>query len=112
MADLNPIAKQMHNISPDPVELTFDDGTGAIFTLSGAEFFQQEFQAEGTCENDDAEYRFISSSDNESVLVGRKNPNESKWTNIGTVVEASKVEDARNAALSIPNTSNITKVVG
>ncbi|MDG5821390.1 transcriptional regulator [Natronococcus sp. A-GB7] len=93
MAELNPIAKRMHNISPDPVELTFDDGTNSVFTLSGAEFFQQEFQAEGTCSNDDAEYRFISSSDNESVLVGRKGPDDSGWTNVGTVVEVHKVEN-------------------
>jgi len=93
MAELNPIAKRMHNISPDPIELTFDDGTSAVFTLSGAEFFQQEFQAEGACDDDDAEYRFISSSDNESVLVGRKGSNDSGWANVGTIVEASKVED-------------------
>ncbi|AGB37044.1 hypothetical protein [Natronococcus occultus] len=93
MAELNPIAKRMHNISPDPIELTFDDGRSAIFTLSGAEFFQQEFQAEGTCRDDDAAYRFISSSDNESVLVGRQGSNDSGWTNVGTVVEASKVKN-------------------
>ncbi|UHQ98067.1 transcriptional regulator (plasmid) [Natrinema zhouii] len=90
MADLNPIAKRIHQISPGPVELTLDDGTTAIFHISGAEFFQQEFQAEGVSEDDEADYRFITSTDNESVLVGRKGVDESKWTTIGTVTEVTR----------------------
>ncbi|GAB7020634.1 transcriptional regulator [Halostagnicola sp. A-GB9-2] len=90
MADLNPTAKRIHQISPDPVELTLDDGTTAIFHISGAEFFQQEFQAEGVCEDADADYRFITSTDNESILVGRKGVDESAWTMIGTIVEVNR----------------------
>ncbi|WP_247004758.1 transcriptional regulator [Halosolutus gelatinilyticus] len=92
MASLNPVAKRIHNISPDPVALTLADGTQGVFHVSGAEFFQQEFQAEGTREGDDAAYRFVSSEDNESVLVGRKGPDESGWSMIGTVVEATPVD--------------------
>ncbi|WP_114578771.1 transcriptional regulator [Saliphagus sp. LR7] len=85
MTDLNPIAKRIHQTSPDPVELTLNDGTTGVFHISGAEFFQQDFQAEGVCEGDKANYRFITSSDNESVLVGRKDLGESGWTMIGTI---------------------------
>lgn len=92
MADLHPIAKRIHNISPDPIELTLDDGTTAIFHISGAEFFQQEFQAEGTCEDDTADYRFITSKDNESILLGRKEPNKSDWSMVGSIIEAKKIE--------------------
>ncbi|MFC4987541.1 transcriptional regulator [Saliphagus infecundisoli] len=90
MADLNPIAKRIHQTSPDPVELTLNEGTTGIFHISGAEFFQQDFQAEGVCEGDEANYRFITSSDNESVLVGRKDGDESEWTMIGTVTEVTR----------------------
>ena len=92
MADLNPIAKRIHNISPDPVELVLDDGTTAVFHISGAEFFQQEFQAEGVREDDDATYRFVSSEDNDSVLVGRQDSEDSGWTIVGTVTEVDDVE--------------------
>ncbi|MXV61894.1 transcriptional regulator [Natronorubrum sp. JWXQ-INN-674] len=92
MADLNPIAKRIHQFSPGPVELTLDDGTVAVFRISGAEFFQREFQAEGICEADDADYRFVSSADTESILVGRKGPDESEWTMTGTVTEVNRAE--------------------
>lgn len=92
MAELNPIAKQIHNISPDPVKLTLDNGIEAVFHISGAEFFQQEFQAEGTCENDNAQYRFVSSKDNEFIIVGQKIPDESSWSMVGAIVEVDAVE--------------------
>ena len=75
-------------MSPDPVALTLDDGTEAVFRISSAEFFQQEFQAEGTRVDDDAEYRFVTSEDNESILVGRKAPEDEHWSMIGKIVEA------------------------
>ncbi|SEH18109.1 hypothetical protein SAMN04487967_3638 [Natronorubrum sediminis] len=90
MADLNPIAKRIHQISPEPVELTLNDGTTAVFRITGAEFFQQEFQAEGVREDDDADYRFVSSADNESILVGRKGVDESEWTMVGTVAKVNR----------------------
>ena len=94
MAALNPIAKRIHNASPDPVRLTLDDGTAAVFHVTGAEFFQQEFQAEGTREDDDADYRFVSSEDNESVLVGRKGPTDDGWSMIGAVVDVEPADAA------------------
>ncbi|QLH81963.1 transcriptional regulator [Halosimplex pelagicum] len=92
MADLNSIAKQIHNLSPGPVEITLQDGSQAIYQISKAEFFQQEFQAEGTRENDEPRYRFVSSEDNESILIGRKEPDESTWTMVGRIQEIGAVE--------------------
>lgn len=92
MADLNPIAKRIHNVTPDPVRLTLDDGTEAVFELSWTEFFQQEFQAEGIRTDDDADYRLISSDDNESILVGRSGPDDEGWSMVGSVVTAEAAE--------------------
>ena len=92
MADLNPIAKRIHNVTPKPVRLQLDDGTAAVFEMSWTEFFQQEFQAEGSRRDDDAEYRLISSEDNDSILLGRSAPDEERWSMIGEVVEVEAVE--------------------
>ncbi|QFU81104.1 transcriptional regulator [Natronorubrum aibiense] len=92
MAELNPIGKRIHNISPDPVRLTLEDGTEAVFHISGAEFFQQEFQAEGTHDDEDAAYRFVSSEDNDAILVGRQGPDEDGWSMIGEVVAVEPVD--------------------
>jgi hypothetical protein len=78
----------MHNVAPDPLRLTLDDGTTGTFHLDGAEFFQETFQAEATREGDDAAYRFVTSENNEAVLVGRRAPDEEGWTTVGEVVEA------------------------
>lgn len=92
MADLNPIAKQIHNVSPKPVRLTLDDGTEAVFRMASTEFFQQEFQAEATREDDDADYRLVSSDDNDAILIGRSGTDEDGWSMIGSVVEAEAAE--------------------
>ncbi len=92
MADLNPIAKRIHNVSPDPVRLSLDDGTTGVFQFNGTEFFQREFRAEGTRDGDDATYRLITSEDNSAVLVGRSGPDDDGWTMIGEVVEAERSE--------------------
>ncbi|MFC6824520.1 transcriptional regulator [Halopelagius fulvigenes] len=97
MADLNPVAKRIHNVSPNPVRLTLDDGTSAVYRMHSTEFFQLEFQAEGERQDDDgAEYRLITTEDNESVLLGRKGPDESEWSMVGEVAEAARAEATEN----------------
>lgn len=93
MADLNPIAKRIHNITPQPVRLTLDDGTEGVFEMAWTEFFQQEFQAEASRADDDADYRLVSSEDNESILVGRSEPDEEGWSMIGSVVAVEAVDE-------------------
>ena len=92
MADLNPIAKRIHNLTPKPVRLTLDDGTESVFEMAWTEFFQQEFQAEATRADDDADYRLVSSEDNEAVLVGRSGVDDEGWSMIGAVVAVDAVE--------------------
>ncbi|WP_224334829.1 transcriptional regulator [Haloprofundus halobius] len=92
MADLNPIAKRIHNVSPKPVLLTLSDGSSAVYHFSGTQFFQREFQGEGTCEDDDADYRLVTSEDNESVLLGRKGREADGWSMVGEVTEVERVE--------------------
>jgi len=89
---LNEIARRIHNASPRPVRLTLEDGTTDVFRLHSTEFFQAEFQGEGTREGDDATYRFVTSEDNESVLVGRQADDEEGWTSLGRVVSAERIE--------------------
>ncbi len=96
MADLNPLAKRIHNVTPDPVRLELDDGTEAVFHMAWTEFFQQEFRAEGHRTDDEFEYRLISSEDNEQILVGRKAADEDGWTMYGHVVSARAVTDDKS----------------
>lgn len=92
MADLNRIAKRIHNISPKPVRLTLDDGSAAVYRLSSTQWFQTEFQGEGSREDDDAEYRLTTTADESAVIVGRKAPADEGWTMVGEVVEVERVD--------------------
>jgi hypothetical protein len=93
MADLNPVAKRMYNVTPEPLRLSFDDGTTDVFELSSAEFFQQEFQAEGRPVDGDDQYRFTTSDDNAAVLAGRRD-DDGGWRLVGEVVAAERVTAA------------------
>lgn len=91
---LNKLARRIHSISPREVRLTLEDGTVGVFRLNGTQFFQDEFQGEGVRvdADTDAAYRFVTSEDNESVLVGRQAPDEDGWSMLGAVVEAERAE--------------------
>ncbi len=88
MADLNPIAKRIHNIQPKPVRLELDSGETGTFRFSSTEFFQREFRGEGARVDEDteAEYRLITSEDYEQVLLGRSGPDEGGWEMVGEIV--------------------------
>jgi hypothetical protein len=93
MADLNAVAKRLHNLSPGPMRLEFDDGTTGVFSFSSVEFFQQEFQGEATrADETDVEYRFTTTEDNEAVVVGRRGPDADGWELVGEVVAVERVE--------------------
>lgn len=91
MADLNRVAKRMYNVTPDPLRLTFDDGTTGVFALASAEFFQQEFQAEGRRLDEEGRYRFTTTEDNTAVLVGKET--DDGWALVGHVVEAGRADE-------------------
>ena len=44
MADLHPLAKQIHQASPAPLRLELSDGTSGVFRMGHTEWFQTEFQ--------------------------------------------------------------------
>jgi hypothetical protein len=96
VADLNPIAKRMYNVAPDPVRLAFDDGSTAVFELSSAEFFQQEFQAEGRRADGAGPFRFTTTADNAAVVAGRRT--DDGWELVGEVVEATRPPSDGDAA--------------
>lgn len=94
MAELNAVAKRMYNVAPDRLRLSFEDGTTGVFELSSAEFFQQEFEAEGRRVDasdadgvEDVAYRFTTNDDNTAVLAGRRTA-DGGWTLVGEVVAA------------------------
>jgi hypothetical protein len=92
MAELNAVAKRMYNVAPDRLSLSFDDGTTGVFELSSAEFFQQEFRAEGhEVDGGTATYRFTTSDDGEAVLAGRETT-DGNWELVGTVVAAERAD--------------------
>ena len=95
MPDLHPIAKRIHNVQPQPVRLTLDDGDSGVYEFSSTEFFQQEFRGEGERTDDDvdAAFRLITSEDNESVLLGRSGSDEEGWTVVGEIVEAERADN-------------------
>lgn len=81
---MHPHAKRIYNIAPENVMLTFTDGESYEFEVSSAEFFQDDFQAEGTRVDDpDATYRIA--GDEKSVVVGRQAPGEEGWSAFGEV---------------------------
>jgi hypothetical protein len=107
MGDLNTVAKRIHNVSPKPIRLTLTDGTSGVYRMHSTQFFQREFQAEGervddvaghspeagqTSSGDDAVYRLVTSEDNASVLLGRRDSEDDQWTMVGEVTEAEPAE--------------------
>ena len=87
MADLHPLAKQIHQTSPAPLRLELSDGTSGVFRMGHTEWFQTEFQAEGSRDGDDATYRFV--TDGDALLVGRETADG--WATVGTVTAVSPV---------------------
>ncbi|ELZ82524.1 hypothetical protein C453_15603 [Haloferax elongans ATCC BAA-1513] len=92
MADLNRIAKRMYNIHPKPMRLVVGDDIEGTFTLDSAEFFQTDFQAEGSREGDDAVYRFTTTEDNDAVIVGRQDPDSDGWQMVGNVASVERID--------------------
>lgn len=93
MSDLNRLAKRMYNIHPKAMSLTVGDDVEGTFRLQSAEFFQTEFQAEGSRDGDDAVYRFATTDDNEAVVVGRQTPGEAGWTMVGEVTAVERLDE-------------------
>lgn len=72
-----------------------EQGSTAHRTSSG-DVAEQGSAAHQTSSGDVAEYRLITTEDNESVLLGRKGPDESEWSMVGEVVEAARADATEN----------------
>ncbi|PSQ53601.1 hypothetical protein BRD20_03175 [Halobacteriales archaeon SW_8_65_20] len=85
---MNAIAKRIHNVSPQPMVLTFADGTAIGIEIKSTEFFQETFQAEGT--HDDTRYRFVSDGDDDPLVAARES--DDGWQPVGEVVAVERIE--------------------
>jgi hypothetical protein len=94
MAELNAVAKRIHNVSPEPVRLVLADGDAGVYRMRSTEFFQREFRGEGVRVDpaDDADYRLVTSDGGDAVMLGRQAPGEDGWQLLGTVTAAERVE--------------------
>lgn len=77
---MNTLAKRVHNIAPDPVALTIDGETLELVPRS-AEFFREEFRAEGVA--DGTAYRMVSDGADDPLVVARETADG--WAVVGAV---------------------------
>ena len=85
---MNTLAKRIHNVAPDPVRLTFADGSTVVLEMRSAEFFQEAFQAEGVA--DDTVYRLVTDGGDDPLVAGRET--DDGWATVGEVVEAERAD--------------------
>ncbi|MFC6942000.1 hypothetical protein ACFQE8_18810 [Salinirubellus sp. GCM10025818] len=88
---MNTEAKRIHNIAPDPVRLTFDDGATVEIEVRMAEFFQEAFQGEGVDE-EGWTYRLVSDGTDDPLVAGRET--DEGWETVGEVVAVERVGTA------------------
>jgi hypothetical protein len=88
---VNTEAKRIHNLAPDPVRLSFDDGRTVELEVRMAEFFQEAFQGEGVDE-EGRTYRLVSDGTDDPLVAGRETG--AGWETVGEVVAVERA-DAR-----------------
>jgi hypothetical protein len=86
---MNTLAKRVHNIAPRPIDVTFETGETVRLTVRSAEFFQEEFQAEGKTDQGDV-YRFVSDGTDDPLVAAERT--DDSWQVVGEVVEVSRGE--------------------
>ena len=79
---MNRLAKRLYNIAPDPVTLTFADGSTVDLSMHSAEFFQDDLEAEGETD-DGTTYRIVDGDDEGTLLAARET--EDGWAVVGDV---------------------------
>ena len=80
---MHTLAKQIHNITPKDVQLTFENDSTVILEMRSAEFFQEAFQAEGVGPDGET-YRLVTDGDDDPLVAGRESGDG--WVTVGTVV--------------------------
>lgn len=88
---MNTIAKRIHNIAPESLQLTFADGSTVDIRMRSAEFFQESFQGEGVTVNDGEVYRIITEGEENNTVVAGKQVDDG-WEIVGVVVDATPLE--------------------
>ncbi|MFB6172398.1 MAG: hypothetical protein ABEJ23_07670 [Haloarculaceae archaeon] len=88
---MHSLAKRVYAIAPDPVRLTFADGTAVTLSVDSAEFFQEQFQGEGHGDDGYA-YRLVSDGADDPLVAGRQL--DDGWRLVGEVTEVVAVESA------------------
>lgn len=88
---MNTLAKRIHNITPDPIRVTFADETTVDLLMQSTEFFQEAFQGEGTAINSDETYRIITEGEDEETIVAGKQT-EDGWDVIGVIVDVAPID--------------------
>jgi hypothetical protein len=86
---MNTLAKRIHNITPDPLSLTFADETTVELRMRSAEFFQEAFQAEGV-DDEGVTYRLVTDGEDDPLVAGRERESGG-WETAGEVVEVRRV---------------------
>ncbi|MFT4883329.1 MAG: hypothetical protein ACI8U4_000834 [Natronomonas sp.] len=87
---MNTLAKRIHNLTPKDVELTFEDDTTVRLDMASAEFFQEEFQGEGT-DPEGTTYRLVSDGDADPLVAGKET--DDGWVSVGEVVDVAAAEE-------------------
>lgn len=92
---MNTLAKRIHNITPDPIRITFSDETTVVLRMNSAEFFQESFQGEGMSDNDER-YRIVTEGENDDTVIAGKQADDS-WSVVGTIVDVTPADSDRNS---------------
>jgi hypothetical protein len=86
---MNTLAKRIHNITPEPVRLTFADDSTVELRMRSAEFFQEAFQAEGV-DDEGVTYRLVTDGEDDPLVAGRERASGG-WETAGEVVDVRRV---------------------
>jgi hypothetical protein len=87
---MNTLAKRIHNLTPKDIELTFEDGETVRLDMRSAEFFQEEFQGEGT-DPEGTTYRLVSDGEEDPLVAGKET--DDGWVSVGRVTGVAPAEE-------------------
>lgn len=87
---MHTLAKRFHNITPDRIRITFEEGSSVVVEPRSAEFFQEAFQAEGVAD-DGTVYRFVTDGGDDPLVAGEQTGDG--WTPAGTVSDVDPADE-------------------
>ena len=86
---MHTLAKRIHNIAPNPVRLTLENGVTVTLEMRSAEFFQEAFQAEGT-DPGGTVYRLVTDGEDDPLVAGREA--DDGWVTAGRITAVERAE--------------------